>query len=192
MKESSALVKRGPEVQRAFEPPRFPRWNRVILASACLALGLGLFAWFLKGGSWSTFFENDSGLLAVFAVVSIMVAAAILFGEPSMHTYLDLTNRQIVTVRFTAFHEKSKLCRPLKEFRSVVVRHLCHPGGEGPDTFTGSVGFKPLEGKTVLWLVSFPTNEDEVPRDAYVFAKHLQELTGLPVTPSGEFIAGTL
>ena len=69
------------------------------------------------------------------------------------------------------------------EFRE----HLCHPGGEGPDTYTGCVGLKPVEGKAVLWVKNFPTTLDEVPRAAYEFAKKFQEMTGLPVVPVGDF-----
>jgi hypothetical protein len=103
------------------------------------------------------------------------------------YIYLDFTDRQIVTVEHYAWIETSKRCRPLTDFTNIVVRHLCHPGGEEEDTYTGSVGLKPVDGRAVLWVKSFPTTQDEVPRTAHEFARKLQEMTGLLVAPGGEF-----
>ena len=74
----------------------------------------------------------------------------------------------------------------LTEFGEIVVRHLCHPNPEGEDTYTGSVGLKPRDQGAVLWVKSFPTTQDEVPRDAYDFARKLQAMIGLPLAnPAG-------
>ena len=101
--------------------------------------------------------------------------------------YLHFTDRQIVTVNHFAWWETSKRRRPLTDFSNIVVRHLCHPGGEAPDTYTGSVGLKPVDGRAVLWVKSFPTTQDEVLRTTHEFARKLKEMTGLPGAATAEF-----
>jgi hypothetical protein len=118
------------------------------------------------------------------AFMSFFVAAVCPFNK---HTYLNFTGRQVVTLEHYAWYETPKRCRPLTDFRNIVVRHLCIPGGEGPDTYTGSVGLRPVDGRAVLWVKSFPTTEAEVPRTAYEFARKLQEMKGLPGAPGSEF-----
>ena len=124
------------------------------------------------------------------AVILFIIATVLPY---HVHTYLDLTDRQIVTVQHYCGFETSKRCRPLTDFSHIVVRHLCHPGGEGqdgvewPDTYTGSVGLKPVDGRAVLWVKSFPTTQDEVPRTTHEFARKLQKMTGLPVAATAEF-----
>ena len=145
---------------------------RLIGTVGCV--GLGTYLWLDVETSWSA---ETSYLVAV---ISFILAAILPYNR---HTYLDFTDRQIVTSKHYFGFEISKRCRPLKDFSTIVVRHLFHPGGEGPDTYTGSVGLKPLDGKAVLWVKSFPTTPDEVPRNAYDFARKLQEMTGLPVAP---------
>ncbi len=147
-------------------------------------VGLGIILWLQKESSGSAI------EYPVLAVGSFIIAALVPFLE-NEHTYLDFTDRQIVTVKHNVWRETSKRCRPLTDFSNIVVRHLCHSDGEGPDTYTGGVGLKPVDGKAVLWVKNFPTTQDEVPRTAYEFAKKLQEMTGLPVAPMGEFKNGT-
>ena len=101
------------------------------------------------------------------------------------HIYLDFAARQIVTEAHYAWFCKSKQFRPLTDFSKIVVRHLCIPGGEGPDTYTGSVGLKPVDGKAVLWVKNFPATEDEFPQETQEFARKLKVLTGLPGVPDG-------
>ena len=60
-----------------------------------------------------------------------------------------------------------------------MVHHVCHPG-EGEDTFTGSVGFKPIEPGSIFWVKEFPATKDEMPFQPDIFAKELAILTGLP------------
>ena len=151
---------------------------------AVALVGLGIILWLQKEISWSAI-ENDL-MYPVLAVCSFIIAALVLFLE-NEHTYMDFTHRQIVTVKHRAWCETSKRCRPLTDFSNIVVRHLCHPGGEGPDTYTGSVGLKPVDGRAVLWVKSFPTTQDEVPRTTHEFARKLQEMTGLPVAATAEF-----
>ena len=153
---------------------------RVGWAVACV--GLGILFWSQIEAPWSANGQDSVGLASV-AVILFIIATVLPY---HVHTYLDLTDRQIVTVQHYCGFETSKRCRPLTDFSSIVVRHLCHPGGEGPDTYTGSVGLKPVDGRAVLWVKSFPTTQDEVPRTAYEFARKLQEMTGLPVAPMGE------
>jgi len=152
---------------------------------------LGIFLWLQKESSWNAIpgdllSASQSDLLySVFAGCSLIMAAGFLFAT-SEHAYLDFTDRQIVTINYNAWFETSKRCRPLTDFSNIVVRHLCDSRGDGPDTFSGSVGFKPADGGPVLWLENFPANEDEVPRAANEFAKRLQAMTGLPCAGSGE------
>ena len=154
---------------------------------AAALVGLGIFLWLQMESPWSDIDLNS--MLLVCALLSFIIAPFVAFCEHT-YTYLDFTDRQIVTVKYR-FSETSKRCRPLTDFSHIVVRHLCHPGGEGEDTYTGSVGLKPVDGRAVLWVKSFPTTQDEVPRTAYEFARKLQEMTGLPVAPMGEFKSGT-
>ena len=121
----------------------------------------------------------------VFLLFSFVFALSLAFTKQP-YVYMDFSDRQIVTVERYAGFETSKRCRPLTDFSHIVVRHLCHSEGEGPDTYTDGVGLKPVDGKAVLWVKNFPTTQDEVPRTAYEFARELQELTGLPVAPMGE------
>src|SRR5688572_22676488 len=73
---------------------------------------------------------------------------------------------------------------PLNAFSRIVVHHVCHPGGEGEDTFTGSVGFKPIEPGPILWVKEFPATKDEVPVEPDEFAYKLSGSTGLPYSVS--------
>ena len=170
------------DIEGAINSYRKVLW-KVGWAVACV--GLGVFLWFLQREiSWSAMSEYDFAMYIFLPVIAFVIAAMILpYNE---HTYLDFSNRQIVTVKHYCGFETSKRSRPLTDFSHIVVRHLCHPGGEGPDTYTGSVGLKPVDGRAVLWVKSFPTTQDEVPRTAYEFARKLQEMTGLPVAPMGE------
>ena len=147
---------------------------------ALVGLGIGLFWWAIP---INRFDLDSTGLvLGIFLTFS---ASSIFFGVwcffPNEHTYLDFTDRRIVTLKHWLWFEPSRRCRPLTDFGTIVVRHLCHPGGEGPDTYTGSVGLKPVDGRAVLWVKSFPTTQDEVPRTTHEFARKLEEMTGLPV-----------
>ncbi|MBI3416619.1 MAG: hypothetical protein HY043_15105 [Verrucomicrobia bacterium] len=142
---------------------------------------LGIILWSAGGGD----FEFSAWAFTAFAF-SFIVPASMACSKDT-YIYLDFTGRQIVTVEHHAWFETSKRCRPLTDFSHIVVRHLCHPGGEGEDTYTGSVGLKPVDGRAVLWVKSFPTTQDEVPRAAYEFAKTFKEMTGLPVAAAAEF-----
>jgi hypothetical protein len=150
-------------------------------AGACA--GFGILLWSAVGRVFSA---PDQGELFVLGfVVPLFVIPPVWLFFPNEHTYLDFTARQIVTVKHYLWFETSKRCRPLTDFSNIVVRHLCHSDGEGPETYTGSVGLKPVDGKAVLWVKDFPTTQDEVPRTAYEFARELQEMTGLPGAPGG-------
>ena len=156
------------------------------LGWAVACVGLGVFLWFLQREiSWSAMSEHDFAMYIFLPATAFIIAAMILpYNE---HTYLHFANRHIVTVKHYCGFETSKRCRPLTDFSHIVVRHLCHPGGEGEDTYTGSVGLKPVDGRAVLWVKSFPTTQDEVPRTTHEFARKLQEMTGLRVAATAEF-----
>ena len=150
---------------------------------AVALVGLGVFFWSQMEAPWSANGQNNVGLAFV-AIILFIIAAVLPYNE---HTYLDFSNRRIVTVKHYCGFETSKRRRPLTDFSHIVVRHLCHPGGEGLDTYTGSVGLKPVDGRAVIWVKSFPTTQDEVPRTTHEFARKLQEMTGLPVAATAEF-----
>ena len=150
--------------------------ERVVWTVACV--GLGIYLWLNVETSWSP--ETSY----IVAVIAFLIAAMLPCNE---HSYLDFTDRQIVTSKHYCGFKINQRCRPLADFSNIVVRHLCDSSGEGEPTYTGSVGLKPLYGGPVLWVKSFPTTQDEVPRAAYQFARSLQEVTGLPFAPMGEF-----
>jgi len=151
--------------------------SKVVCALALA--GIGIFLMHYARVSWS---ENNevagwSGTLGFLLLVSAPYLPAY------KHIYLDFAARQIVTEANFAWFCKSKQVRPLTDFNRIVVRHLCTPGGEGPDTYTGSVGLKPVDGKAVLWVKNFPATEDEFPHEAQEFAQLLAIWTGLPGVP---------
>jgi hypothetical protein len=144
-----------------------------------LLLALAVFLWHESSPiPWAN--EKAAGAAlscGLFAGVFFVVALYLQFNT---RRYLDFADRQVVTVKRFGYFETSKRIIPFANFSHVVVRHLCHSDSEGPDTYTGGVGLKPVDGGPVFWVKSFPTTEDEVPQAAYVFARELQELTGQP------------
>ena len=158
---------------------------KMALSAACI--GLGIFLWPLRE---HTFWGLDSpdAQSGAWAIASIpWIIAAIL--PYKANTFLDFLNGQIVTLKYYGWFRTSDHRRPLTDFERIVVRHVCHPGGEGPDTFTGSVGLKPTDGAAVFWLKEFPTTQDEMPREACEFAIALQKRLPLPMTVLGlEFL----
>jgi hypothetical protein len=144
-------------------------------------VGFGILLWFRTAVAWSTADEAEV-MERVFAVLVCIIAVWL---PLNAHTYLDFASRQIITLKHYAWFVTWRNHRPLTDFSRIVVRHVCHSGGEGADTYTGSVGLKPLDGAPVLWIKTFPTTEDEVPREAYEFASQLQKRTGLP-GPAGQ------
>ncbi len=175
--------------------------GKIVMSAACIGLGIFLRPIRLKVGATVTLLA-----VGVFSLYSLTIGSS--SGGPNdgsrdawyftiaifsfiiapycpsccEHAYLDFAERKIITVMNYAWHETSRNCRPLIEFSHIVVRHLCHPGVEGPDTFTGSVGLKPLDGGPIVWVKDFNTNQDEVPQAAEEFARRLQKLTGLPLS----------
>jgi len=162
----------------------------VKLGLAVLLGGLAIILWFAKGGNFEfsakDFEEFPSFPFVASVAFSFIFAASLAFSKQT-YVYLDFTDRQTATVEHYAWVETSKRRRSLTDFSRIVVRHLCHPSGEGPDTYSGSVGLKPVDGKAVLWVKNFPATEDEVPRTTYEFARKLQEMAGLPVAATAEF-----
>ena len=129
--------------------------------------------------------ETGAGASAI-CLICALVTAGCFFRCKGTYVYLDFKGRRIVTVDHLAWWETTRHHRPLTDFSHIVIRHLCHPGGEADDTYTGSVGLKPADAKTVLWVKSFPTTQDEVPRDTFDFATQLRESTGLPLYGKAE------
>lgn len=147
--------------------------GRIVFAMGLVALGI--FLWTRMEASWVNATERDMAY-GVFAALSFIIAFII---PRNSHSYLDFKARQIVTIKHYAWLETARVSRPLTEFGRIVIRHLCHAGGEGPDTYTGSVGLKPLDKSPVLWVKNYQATQDEVPRESYEFARKLKKLTGL-------------
>jgi hypothetical protein len=155
---------------------------RVGAAVTLLALGV-LSVYMLMAASPSSVPSDGSRAVWFFVLAFFSFLLAPFLPSCSEHTYLDFAERKIITVKNYAWRKTITNCRALTDFSHIMVRHLCHPAyGEGPDTFTGSVGLKPLDGGSVLWVKDFDTNEDKVPPAAEEFAKQLQKLTGLQLT----------
>jgi hypothetical protein len=152
------------------------------VGGAVSLLAVGAFISYLLAASFASGVSGDGSREAwyfVYACSSFLVAEVLLTcGE---RTYLDFGERQIITVKTYAWRKTITNCRPLTDFGHIMVRHLCHPD-EGGYTYTGSVGLKPVDGGSILWVKDFDTNEDKVPPAAEEFASQLQKLTGLPLS----------
>ena len=159
---------------------------KIALSAACI--GLGIFLWPLGKHSFLGELDSPEAKPTVWLVaVIVWILAAIL--PYKAHTFLDLGDSQLATLKYYGGLRISNRRRPLTDFGCIAVRHVCHPGGEGPDTFTGSVGLKPRDGGAVFWLKEFSTTQDEMPREAYEFAITLQRRLALPMTVLGlEFL----
>jgi len=152
---------------------------RLRVGAAVTLLALGVFSlYLLKTGSSLGVPGDGSREAWYFTIAFFSLLLAPFLPSCSEHTYLDFAGRQIITVKNYAWRKTITNCRPLSDFSHIVVRHLCHPD-EGRDTYTGSVGLKPVDGGSILWVKDFDTNEDKVPPAAEEFASALQKLTGL-------------
>jgi hypothetical protein len=157
---------------------------RLRVGAAVTLLALGVFSVYTLNAAGPSSVLSDGSREAWFFVLAFFsFLLAPFLPACSEHTYLDFGERKIITAKNYAWRKTITNCRPLTDFGHIMVRHLCHPAyGEGPDTFTGSVGLKPLDGGSVLWVKNFDTNEDKVPPAAEEFARQLQKLTGLPLS----------
>jgi len=154
---------------------------RLRVGAMVTLLALGVFLLYSLKAAILPSVPSDGSREAWYFVIALsFILVAPFLPSCCEHTYLDFAERQIITVKNYGWHETLRNCRPLTDFSHIVVRHLCHPGGEEPDTFTGSVGLKPLDRGPILWVKDFNTNQDEVPPAAEEFARKLQKLTGLP------------
>jgi hypothetical protein len=155
---------------------------RLRVGAAVTLLALGVFSvYMLMAASPSSVPSDGSREAWLFVLACFSFLLAPFLPSCGEHTYLDFAERKIITVKNYGWHETVRKCRPLTDFSHIVVRHLCHPGVEGPDTFTGSVGLKPLDGGPILWVKDFDTNRDQVAPAAEEFASKLHKLTGLPL-----------
>ena len=160
---------------------------RLRVGAAVTLLAVGAFVSYLLGAASPSGVSSDCSLVAwLFVLAFFSFLLAPFLPSCSEHTYLDFGERKIITAKNYAWRKTITNCRPLTDFSHIVVRHLCHPD-EGGYTYTGSVGLKPVDGRAVLWVKSFPTTQDEVPRSTHEFARKLQEMTGLPVAATAEF-----
>ncbi|MFM8879069.1 MAG: hypothetical protein ACKOKG_08045 [Verrucomicrobiota bacterium] len=156
---------------------RFISPASVCLRSCGAVLLIGLSALAGLQLEWNTG-DDTNGMFFALACFALIGALALPRQE---HTYLDLVHPEVVSKKCYFGIKTSEIRRPLKDFSHIVVRHLCHPGGEGPDTYTGSVGLKPVDGSAALWIRDFPATEDEVPSATHEFARELQRWTGFPM-----------
>jgi len=168
--------------------------GRIALSAACIGLGIFLWPWMEHafGPEWGSPFwvkwdYTEAKFFAWLIAVLPLIIAAIL--PYKAHTFLDFGDAQLAILKYYGWFRISNRRRPLTDFGCISVRHVCHPGGEGPDTFTGSVGLKPTDGGTVFWLKEFPATQDEMPLEAYEYAITLQPKLRLPMTVLGlEFL----
>ena len=155
--------------------------RKMALSAACI--GLGIFLWPLREHAfWGDMESVDVGTAWLLSLIPWIIAAILPY---KAHTSLDFANSRIVTLKYYGWFRTSDRHRPLTDFGRIVVRHVCHPGGEGPDTFTGSVGLQHTDGGPVFWIKEFPTTQDEMPRETYEFAIALQKRLPLPMTVLG-------
>jgi len=154
---------------------------KIALAAACI--GIGIFLCPLREHTiWGDWDSAEAKFSRWFFAVLPWIMAVIL--PYKAHTFLDFVNGRIVTLKYYGWFRISNRRRPLTDFGSIAVRHVCHHS-EGPDTYTGSVGLKPTAGGAVFWLREFSTTPDEMPREAYEFAATLQQRLHLPMTVLG-------
>lgn len=170
--------------QQTLNTPRLvisgaPRPRRDQIGRYLLSVGLLCLAsvWFY----WSGIIREDAagdypGLWGTLAVAAVLVALMLPSGS---YEYIDFVKRMIVTERYFWF-SRSREETPLSNFARIVVRHLCHSGGEGEDTFNASIGLKPARKGPVRWVKEFPATHDEMPAAADKFARELSATTGLP------------
>ena len=120
---------------------------KMALSAACI--GLGIYLWPLREHNfWGNLDSAEANFSHwFFAVVPLIIAATLPY---KAYTFLDIVNGQIVTLKYYGWFRIFNRRRPLTDFGFIAVRHVCHPGDEGPDTFTGSVGLKPTDGSGVL------------------------------------------
>jgi hypothetical protein len=133
-------------------------------------LATGLLLWCQRPDSWSTATEGE--IMVRVVAVALLIAAP--FVPLRTCVFLDLTAGEVVTERFYGTKLLSRSTQALGRSNQVVVRHLCTKDGEGPDTYTSTVGLKPKTG-AVLWIKEFPATPDEVPPEAYDYARWLRE-----------------
>lgn len=127
---------------------------------------------------WQWAGQSDSGPLFGFLTLTLVLVGLC---QPAQEfEYVDFLSGKLVKRKwylgYSTFHRELSLTT----FGSVVLRHVCHPGGEGEDTYTGSVGLKPVERAAVRWIKEFPTTKDEVPTQSVRFARELAARLKLP------------
>ena len=143
----------------------------------CLIGGAGaLVYWAFNSG-----ISNDT--LGTFIFLGIFALCFGLVLPQGRAAYVDVQRREVVKEWWYAFF-CSRTVTPIAHYSRIVVRHVCHPGGEAEDTFTGSVGLKPLGGGAVVWVKEFPANKDEMTAEPDQFAQELAKLIGLPYAES--------
>lgn len=117
-----------------------------------------------------------------YGIVALILMGIALVLPSSSCTYLDPSAKQIVIVKFYGWAQRKKIEHSFEEYARIVIRHICHSGGETEDTYSGSVGLKPIDQGPVLWLKEFPATQEEVPQESLAFARKIHDITGLPIT----------
>ena len=114
-----------------------------------------------------------------FRILAGLLLVASVFGPVNRLWQLDLARREVVSVLRYGDSVLRRTRQALDAFGRVLLRHVAHEG-EGSTCYTADVGLKLVDGRPALWLQSFPATEASVPSEARVFARRLQEWTGLP------------
>lgn len=159
-------------VQIAGQPPT----GAARIPDAVILAGIGCVFCFSAAAATR---ESGDGVDWLYVLGGIFLLIALCL-PGSAQTYLDLTTRQVVSEMHYAGLQVSRKTRAFDEFSAIVVRHLVQAYESG-DSYTGSVGLKPLDGGNVMWLKNFPTTADEIPAAAHALALELQHQTGLPL-----------
>lgn len=146
---------------------------------AIVLAALGCYVFYV---CYSAYSENSDivGLWGFLGVISWSISLRLPYNR---HRYLDYRRRELVVETHYASLQVSTTRHSFSEFGAIVVRHLVHEG-EGEDTYTGSVGLKPLKGGKVLWLKQLPATSDDLPPEALTYTAELHRLTGIPM-PGG-------
>lgn len=151
--------------------PATPERVLTKLFGAMIALGTAAWLWTLT--DTSELGANCGFLALIMLLIGVVLPA-------SRHKYLDFAKRQVTETKTYLGFQTRRKSTPFEAYASIVLRHVCHPGGEGPDTYTGSVGFKPAQKGAILWIKEYPTTADEMPTEPHAFAKQLEAITRIP------------
>ena len=144
-----------------------------LVGAVSVGLGVGIVWWGFRGTT------SDQGFAAAFLIGAFFFVVGWCVPQGNSQ-YIDLEERQVTKIGWYGLLPPVITNIPLSDFSGIVVRHVCHPGGEAEDTYTGGVGLKRKSAGPVLWVKEFSATKDEMPTEPDRYAKELSELIGLP------------